>query len=591
MRFKKITIENYKAITSPIEVDFTKKSLFPIIGVNECGKTTILNAIFAFDLYNDDYDNSIHHLTDVRNLYSTDNKPALISATIEVSKDDLKEIIEEYLNEDKEKGQHKKYRFPRAYNKEKIELKITRILDVDSNRYEISDKELFTAIDDKQELIKKIIAHLPYILYFDDFKDSFPDKIEIKEGGRDNNQTWLNIIEQLFIQTSPHHDVYELASLESRRRKSILGDVAKHLNKSLTKEWANFKLEEKEPLQIAIEYFSEEETLKKDVKTTSAFSQINAKTEVSTVTKHYLKFEVIDKDPEGNERYFYVRDRSKGFYWFFNFVMKLEFNPKVNGSDNNAIYLLDEPGSYLHSFAQGKLCKKLKLLSEKHKVLYCTHSHYLLNPEVIPLNSIYIANKSEYGQVELIPYYDYNIKDNKFPTSFQTIFDALHLQPLPYELIHKSTILVEGIYDYYSHLLFAPTKGINIIPCKGASSISQFISLMIGFKIDYKALWDNDDEGITELKLARKFFGDYEAKRNFHTLPTEKGGKKRILQNLFDGGDIVTIKEKLGLDRKTSFEKTISALYFSSKRDSVLRQLSSKTTDNFRRVYESLGFV
>jgi predicted ATP-dependent endonuclease of OLD family len=591
MRFKKFTIENYKGITSPIEIDFTKKSLFPIIGVNECGKTTILNAIFAFDYYNDGYDDSIHHLTDVRNLYSIENKHAQISATIDISKEDLKEIIEEHLNENNENQPQKKFRFPRAYKQENIELTITRIIDADANPYQISNMELFSSIADKQSLIEKIISYLPYILYFDDFKDSFPDKIEIKRTDRDNNQTWLNIIEQLFLQTSPHHNVYELATLESRRRKSILGDVAKHLNKSLTKEWANFKLEEKEPLQIAIEYWSEVEESKKELSTIGENKLIIKNTEDVKVTKHYLKFEVIDKDPDGNERFFYVRDRSKGFYWFFNFVMKLEFNPKINGSDNNAIYLLDEPGCYLHSFAQARLCKKLKSLSEKHKVLYCTHSHYLLNPQVIPLNSIHIANKSDYGQVELIPYYNYKVKDNQFPTSFQTIFDALHLQPLPYELIHKSTILVEGIYDYYAHLLFAPKKEINIIPCRGASTISQFISLMIGFKIDYKALWDNDEEGVKELNAATSFFGDDEARKNFCLLPTVKDGKKRILQDLFDGEDIVIIKKELGLNKTTSFEKTISTLYFCPKRESILKLLTSKTFDNFRSVYVKLNLL
>ena len=73
MKYKKFIIENYKAITNTIEIDLEKNSLIPIIGINECGKTTILNAIFAFDSYNDSFDSSIHHLTDVRNLYTTEN--------------------------------------------------------------------------------------------------------------------------------------------------------------------------------------------------------------------------------------------------------------------------------------------------------------------------------------------------------------------------------------------------------------------------------------------------------------------------------------------------------------------------------------
>jgi hypothetical protein len=40
-----------------------------------------------------------------------------------------------------------------------------------------------------------------------------------------------------------------------------------------------------------------------------------------------LKLDVVEKDASGEEHFFFVRDRSKGFYWFFNFVMKLERGP------------------------------------------------------------------------------------------------------------------------------------------------------------------------------------------------------------------------------------------------------------------------
>lgn len=89
--------------------------------------------------------------------------------------------------------------------------------------------------------------------------------------------------------------------------------------------------------------------------------------------------------------------------------MKLEFNPDVAGDFNNAIYLLDEPGSYLHPFALSKLCKKLKSLSEKNIVIYCTHSHYLLNPEIIPINKVNVVSKNNLGQVQLEPYYQHKM--------------------------------------------------------------------------------------------------------------------------------------------------------------------------------------
>lgn len=74
MRYTKFTIENYKGIGGPLDVDLHKTSLMPIIGVNECGKTTILQAIFSFDYFNDSFNETIRHLEDVHNLYTTDPK-------------------------------------------------------------------------------------------------------------------------------------------------------------------------------------------------------------------------------------------------------------------------------------------------------------------------------------------------------------------------------------------------------------------------------------------------------------------------------------------------------------------------------------
>lgn len=583
MKYIKFILENYKAITSPIVIDLNKNSLIPIIGINECGKTTILNAIFAFDSYNDDLDSTIHHLTDIKNLYTTEYKPARISAIIEISKKEIKEFVKKYFKEKKDVNTPKKIKFPKILP-DVFELKISRVFDSKKVIYQFEETQLFKHVKNINDFCIALILELPYILYFDDFKDAFPDKVEIKKGSTDSNQTWLSIIEQLFEQTNKSYDVFEIPGLESRQRKSILGDVEKHLNKSLTKEWSNFRLEEKELLQIAIEYFSEEESVTKDQFSKNALGQIVNKPEIVKVVKHYLKFEVIDKDAEGNKRYFYVRDRSKGFYWFFNFVMKLEFNPKISGSELNAIYLLDEPGSYLHSFAQTKLCKKLKVLSETHKVLYCTHSHYLLNPEIIPLNTIHVANKSESGEVQLINYHKYNSPNGEFPTAFQPVYDALQLQPIPFEFANLKTLLVEGIFDFYSFSLCKGDRKINIFPCKGADSISYFISLFLGFRINYVALWDNDQEGNKAFKKATTFFGDYES-ANFYLLPVENEGQKKIIQNLFDGLDMKMFKNELNIDNDASFEKTISNLYFSNKKEEIIKNISQKTLDNFNAVF------
>ena len=172
--------------------------------------------------------------------------------------------------------------------------------------------------------------------------------------------------------------------MEERQRKSALAKVQKYLNSTLTKEWENFRLDDRDALEIALDF----------VKEAGPNNSI----------RNFLKLDVVETDNSGEQHFFFVSDRSKGFFWFFNFVMKLEFNPKVlSQDDKNTIYLLDEPGSYLHASAQIRLCKKLKNLSSRNRVIYCTHSHYLLDPEIIPISNIVVADKDVASNIKLTP--------------------------------------------------------------------------------------------------------------------------------------------------------------------------------------------
>jgi hypothetical protein len=130
---------------------------------------------------------------------------------------------------------------------------------------------------------------------------------------------------------------------------------------------------------------------------------VNFKIEVEfDRSKNTLEFKLIEKVNDQDDRYFDIRQRSKGFYWFFNFVMRTEFNPKGSfGNEKGAIFLFDEPGAYLHVSMQNSLCKKLKLLSEKNVVVYCTHSPELIDYETIDKTWVCYRDMSNKGNILL----------------------------------------------------------------------------------------------------------------------------------------------------------------------------------------------
>ncbi len=562
MRYKKFIIENYRAIKKPLSIDLKEKSLIPIIGVNECGKTTILHALLSFDYYNDKSNKEIKHLQDTTNLYESNPKAPIIKAEIEISKSDLKEIINEVINEeDVSDNLNTNLRL-----KDFDSLIIERNLQ--SKEYNIKGINNLNNANTNNLIAKKIISRLPYILYFDDFKDSVPDEIEIvnDEGSQSG---WLAIVDTLFNSTDKHFSVFDLKDKEDRQRKSIISKVQRKLNDTLTKEWANFRLDDLGALEISINYHE---------------SKINE------ATRSLLKFDVVEKDTNGDEHYFYVRNRSKGFYWFFNFVMKLEFNPKVVDFEDtvNSIYVLDEPGSYLHALAQEKLCKKLKTLSSKNHVIYCTHSHHLLNPEIIPINNVKVAEKDGNGNVSLKAIYDHEGTINQRRTAYQPLYDALQLRPLAIDLnTSKNVLIVEGIIDKYLFELFTKSPTFIVLPSVGASSISYFISVMIAWRVPYRALWDDDDTGRRELNKAKEFFGNNEA-CNFFTLNKDNKKNNTIIQDLFDSEDIEMIKQALNIPRDTRFDKTISSLYYSPEKNSIIKSLTGSTKQNFQELLDQL---
>lgn len=569
MKYTKFTIENYKGISGPLGVDLHKTSLMPIIGVNECGKTTILQAIFSFDYFNDSFNETIRHLEDVHNLYTTDQKTPKISAKIEITDNEIKETLKELKEKDPSLDSK-----VRSYTRLLKDFSGTLIIsrDIKEKRYNIDYKK-FSDTEFNDTLSEAIIKKLPYILFFDDFRDNIEEKIEIKKSD-DEMSGWLAIVDRLFRTADENFDILDLPNKEDRIRKTTLAKVNKILNDTLTKEWQNFRLDDKDALKIKVDYEKESET--------TAAGQ--------AIERHFIKFDVIEKDQDDNEYFFFVRDRSKGFFWFFNFVMKLEFNPKVVNSTDGAIYLLDEPGSYLHASAQAKLCKKLKSLSETNKVLYCTHSHYLLDPEVVPINTVKVASKNpDNFKIELYSIHEYKDDTKSKRSAFQPITDALQIKPLILDLNYKNILITEGIYDYYAFEMFKGKREINVLPSTNAESIKYFISLMIAWQINYKALWDNDDEGRTEKKSAEEFFGEVEANNNFYLLPHKTSRtKKTILQNLFVGNDFITIKGELGLNKNSSFEKTILSLFYSKDKNKILKKVSKETKNNFKKVFDLL---
>jgi ABC-type cobalamin/Fe3+-siderophores transport system ATPase subunit len=592
MRFKRFIISNYRAITGPLEIRISKGSLIPIIGVNESGKTTILHAIFAFDYFNDDSNDGGRHLKDVSNLYQSSSPAATVEAEIETSPTELKKIFAECQSEDSAN----KETYEELIRRKKLPSKLNVRRTITTRKYAIVT-EYFGNPTISDRICQTMMRYLPYILYFDDFRDKIAEKIEIPLIQNESEGEWFEILEQLFKQTDSSFSLYDLPKLEIRQRKTVLSKVQRHLNATLTREWQSFRLDDRDALKIHIEFEQKEFSHSPPDKTSSPQtpSQQSVATKPPTVltapqVKNYVKLEVVETDKAGDEHFFFISDRSKGFYWFFNFVMKLEFNPKVNSDSNNSIYLLDEPGSYLHAYAQRKLCSKLRQIAEKNDVLYCTHSHYLLDPAIIPIKNVMIADKDGNGKITLTRMIDHHdaTKDNR--SALQPLLDALEVRPYALDVIHaQATIITEGIYDYFCLELFRGSRAVCILPCRGAESINFYIPLMIAWQLEFRALWDNDPEGRKWHARASELFGLQIAERCLRLLPFGEPNSRWIMQSLFEGEDLSRLRQQLGLAQESSFERTILALFYSSAKEAMIEGIGAVTKKRFDDLFQALS--
>ena len=560
MKYKKFVIENYRAIKRKIEIDLSKR-IIPLVGVNECGKTTILKALLCFDMTNDGVNNS-EHLKSIHNLYETGKKePTKITSLIECNSEELIEMLDssfnsinKLINTDKWKPEYQAIIDEIPAFKEDLtinsDIAVTRNITSSAKWY--SAKELKSLSGITQDVVcRELVKNLPYILYNDDFTDRPEQEIKIADDAN-KSSSWEDIFDNVVLSASQQQfslrDIFQ--ENDVRQRNSMISDVTTYLDQALTAAWTKF-----------------------------APKKHKIKTRLEVDVKDNILRVFMIEETGGVSRDFFINDRSKGFIWYYNFIMKVRFNPKKSGDGNSTVFLLDEPGSYLHEKAQEELCKKLKEISATEGcVIYCTHSPRLLDPEQIPLSSIMIVEKKKSEIIATpLPLFKTESKNN---AAMQPVYEALQLPE--YEAISKDEkiLCVEGIYDKYAITCFCNLpKTVRIFPSTSAIAISENIQYFIAYHKKYVALWDCDDEGKRAKGRAAKAFGPYESEK-FILLPEHLKGKVRM-EEMIEADDYEILKNELHLPSEAKYESIIGQLYFNVHRAKIASKVSDATKNNF----------
>ena len=514
MRYTKFTIKNFKGIRD-LTIDLSKQPynrIHTFVGLNESGKTTILEAInTTMTRYNKA---TVHKLVP-KHLKANFSDEISIIAIVEVDPDDNRRILEKF----QELG-YSDYiaidsftinvacEFENSRPKDPVSYwgfapHVKKIEDADYIELDADD-------DDWQTIVKYItVSLMPRIVYYEHFLFDFPDRIYLhgdKSNAR-NNKPYREIIEDIVQEIIPSGSIETSLYDNYTSSENGTGDIF---------DAVKSKLEE----YISIHVFDSWGQL---FNSSSAKVVLKFGIESDKTNKKDFYVEIKIKE---NLDLFFISERSMGFRWFFSFLFFILFRKNRKTDLGETLFLLDEPASNLHSTAQKRLLETFERFVEDKtrplKLLYTTHSHHMINPKWLE-GAFVVKNEAvDYNEpfgnrnvtnITAVPYKRFVAEYPDQQDYFQPILDTLEYQPGLLEKV-PSVIITEGKNDYYTLryanevLLKNKYKKIHFIPGAGCDKNHSIIQLYIGWNKQFIILLDADNAGRKAKKLYKDIFGD-----------------------------------------------------------------------------------
>lgn len=206
-----------------------------------------------------------------------------------------------------------------------------------------------------------------------------------------------------------------------------------------------------------------------------------------------LKSDAKDVAPYNNGVNLYIRiknrrhgvtvpfdQRSKGFIWFFSFLVWFDAVQSRASTKDDLILLLDEPGLNLHALAQADFLSYIRKLSEQHQIIYTTHSPFMVGSAYLEDVRV-VEDRVREGT---------KITGDLAGSSDESVFPlqaALGYSIAQHLFIAKKNILVEGpaeliLLQHMGALLEAGGKpGLGdaiLVPVGGLVKLATFVALL-----------------------------------------------------------------------------------------------------------------
>ncbi len=558
--------------------------MFAFVGLNESGKTTILEAIHSFspdaatkELVGGESTGAINKRVP-RHLISTFTGDVSVIATLSLSEEEKKTIIRAIESATKlivdDASIPDEIIFERKQSFKDGDLKgmYFSLLTQPSVR-EKSKRKFRDLVGDERVAVRDIVyGYTPNIAYFPTFVFDFPKTIFLTERGDEIDRFYRRVFQDILDYDGKGNTIEKDIVRRIRGEKKVL-------------PWPSFfelwiKDDDRDKIKHVMDRASAavtelvfgrwnrifgEDVKGKEVEVSYEVVEGEKKDERGVVTKTnehdlYIKFQIRD-----GTRRFVVNDRSLGFRWFFAFMLFTQFRV-ARRSTRPLLFLFDEPASNLHAAAQQKLIDSFpEIATGDHTLAYSTHSHYMIEPKWLeqtfivtnradtPLTSILddISLDDESLDIKVTTYRSFVNEHPNQTSYFQPIIDRLEVVPSKFDL-HKNSIILEGRSDYYILRYIVKVcneKELPLLPALGAGTFGALAALHIGWNLRFLFVLDGDGQGQEERDRYVKEFGIPISQ--IFTL-SDLVPTVTVIEDMLDSEALSFIQKELGLPKAPS---------------------------------------
>jgi hypothetical protein len=445
-------ITNFRSIADTGWFSLSSDGVTAFVGQNESGKTSLLEALAAFDTAeigtDDRRDRETYPTVGLRLKVTPDEIEAAMPEAVPAGV--VSQIIDSC-------GGTVDIRRTWTDIRESTLASGTALVSLVGEDLDVEDPSLLD-----QELAKSLWEVAPSLVLFENVPGMLPDSIGYGDLENESSEAQGVVGARNYLRVAGL-DIAALREGDKRLRENAVADGNRRLNALLSSYWSQTL---GETLTVSLE------------------AQVDG-------ADGPLNFMVKD-----GEISYYPHQRSQGLRWYLSFFLQM-----LAEDGGGVVYLVDEPGANLHATAQRNVLAVFEKVRRTFPVLYTTHSPYLVD-------------KSKIGRVVAVQRAD--AEDNRCPTelfrssdfarlkgnrdTLSPIYTAMGVDYSHQDVVGRdNNVILEELSAYYYlqafYLLKGRTDVPHLLPATGADAVTVFANLLLGWGLDFIVLLDGDSKG------------------------------------------------------------------------------------------------